>query len=116
MRPLHLSLTIEEEPRLQVVFGKLFGSTPHLVDGRVAGLDRFRKRPETGCARLKRAAASQRVRFIRDASSGNRLPMQPVALVVMHGNNRGVDWNLVKIGAAQPRDLRIDVRMIASGQ
>lgn len=37
--------------------------------------------------------------------------MHAVALIVVHRTQRGIDRNFVKVGASQPRDLGVHVRM-----
>ncbi len=42
--------------------------------------------------------------------------MEAIALVVVHRRDWRVDRDLVEVRSAEPRDLRVDIRMDASGQ
>ncbi len=79
-------------------------------------LHRLRKRREAACAGLERTAAAERVRFIRHAPARDGLTVHAIALVVVNLRERRVDRDLVKVRAAQPRDLRVDVGVDAPGQ
>ena len=46
----------------------------------------------------------------------DRLAMHAVALVVVHLRDRRVDRDLVEVRPAEPRDLRVDVRVDAAGE
>ena len=65
-------------------------------------------------AGLERTAAAERVRLVGDATARDRLAVHAVALVVVHLRDRRVDRDLVEVGAAEPRDLRVDVGMDAA--
>ena len=67
-------------------------------------------------AGLERAAAAERVRLVGDAAARDGLAMHAVALVVVHLRDGRVDRDLVEVRAAEPRDLRVDVRMDAAGE
>ena len=60
---------------------------------------------------LKRATACQRVWFIRHPSPMDGLAMHAIALIVVHLGHRCVDRDLMKIGAAQPGDLGVHIRV-----
>ena len=53
-------------------------------------LYRLRKRDEAVCYSLKRAAAAERIRFIRVAAAIDSLSVHTVALVVVNGGQRGM--------------------------
>ena len=111
MRLLHRGLAFVEQGGLVVVFREPLRFAPHLVDGAVVLIDPFREGDEALGAGLKGTAAPQRIRLIGHPSAGDGLTMHAVALIVVHRGQRGVDRNFVKVGASQPRDLGVHVRM-----
>jgi hypothetical protein len=98
------------------VVGELLRLRAHLAF-LVARLLARRDRDEAlGRAGLERAAAGERVRLVGDAAAVNGLAVHAVALVVVHLRDRRVDRDLVEVRAAEPGDLRVDVRVDAAGE
>src|SRR5207245_1319778 len=83
VRLLRRGLAVVEQAGLRVVVGELPGLATQLVRGH-----RLRERHEALRPGLERAAASERVRFVGNATAVQRLAMQPVALVVVHRGDR----------------------------
>ncbi len=104
-------LALVEQRRLVVVLGEFLRLAAHLVLFRL-----LRERGEALHARLERAAAAERIRLVCNAPARNRLTMHAIALVVVNLRHRGIDRDLVEIRPAQPRDLRVDVRVDATGE
>src|SRR6185295_17606221 len=94
-----------------VVIGELLRLATHLVF-----LYRLGERDEALGTGLEGAAAAQRIGLVGYAAAWDRLTMQPVALIVVHLGERRVDRYLVEVGAAQARDLRVDVGVDTAGQ
>ena len=67
-------------------------------------------------ARLERAAARQRVGLIAHPTPGNGLPVQAVALVVVHRCNGRIDRDFMKVRPAQAGYLGVDIGMNAPSQ
>ena len=96
--------------------GKLFRLAAHHAF-RVHGLGPLghgHKALSSAC--LERAAACQRVGFIRNPSARNGLAVNAVALVVVDRCNRRVNRNLVKVRTAKTRQLGVEIRMVAPHQ
>ena len=111
MRLLDSRLAVPEQGRLRIMIGKALRLAAHLV-----AVQRLWKRAETSRAGLKGATASERIRFVGDASPIDRLAMHAVALVVVRWRHRCIDRNLVKVGSAEARYLRVYVRVNASSE
>ena len=113
VRLLDRRLAVPEQRRLRVVIGEALGLAADLVR---LGLHALGKRHESRRARLERAAAAERVRLVGDPAAMDRLAVHAVALVVVDLRDRRVDRDLVEVRPAEPRDLRVDVRVDAAGQ
>ena len=100
-----------EQTRLAIMLGEFFGLAAHIVSFGGGG-----KTVETLRARLERAAARQRIGFVRDPATVDGLAVDAVALVVVQGRQRGVDGDFMEVGAAQARDLRVHIRVDAALQ
>ena len=113
---LHWGLAVEKQLRLGVVVGKFLGLGPHLgllfFGPKFLGYGHKALRT-TG---LKRAAATQGVGLVGDAPAWDGLAVHAVALVVVDRCERRVDGEFVEVGAAQARDLGVDVGVDATGQ
>ena len=74
-------------------------------------LERLRVRDEAAhrAAGLERAAAADRVRVVGGLAGVDGLAHEAVALVVVQRRHRPVDRDLVEVGAAEPRELRVGV-------
>ena len=62
-----------------------------------------------GASRLHRASAAKGVRVITRSVAVDRLAHESVALVVVDRRHGSVDRNLVKVGAAEPDELRVRI-------
>ncbi len=65
-------------------------------------------------AGLERTAAAERIGLVRHAPAIDGLAMHAIALVVVHLRDRRVDGDLVEVRPAEPRDLRIHIRVDAA--
>jgi hypothetical protein len=102
---LDVALAVPEQRRLVVVLGELLRLPPQLVF-----LHWLREGHEAGAPTcLEGTAPAQRVGLVGHAPAWDGLPMQAVALVVVHLRHGGVDGNLVEVGSAEPGELRVDV-------
>src|ERR1700761_5202649 len=95
-------LAPEEQRRLVVVLREALGLAADLIDGIVVFCDGLGERYETLRPRLKRAAAAEGVRLVGHPAARARLPMHPVALIVVDCGQRRVDRDLMKVRAPEP--------------
>jgi hypothetical protein len=68
------------------------------------------ERRETG------TAAADRVRVVRDWRDVDAMLAVPVTLVMVHFGQRAVDRDLPEVRAAEPDQLRVEVREVAGLQ
>ena len=105
---LDIGLAVPEQRRLGVVIGEPFRLASDLVIAFLAG---FGKRDEPAAPAWKGQPPPSEFGSVRHAAAVNRLPMHPVALVVVDLRDRRVDGDFVEVRSAQPGDLRVDVGM-----
>ncbi len=98
-------LALKEQPRLRVVVGKAFG--PH-----AQGFARFFRGKTAEAARLRfvRDVGTQARRLVIDLAFRHQHLHLPVALQIVERAFRLVDRDQMKVGAAQPLELRVLVR------
>src|SRR5205085_336206 len=97
MELLYLALTIPEQRRLRVVLGKFLRFPADFVI-----CNRLRKRPKPFHPCLERTSTGKRVRLIRHATTRYGLAVKTVALVIMHFGHRCINWDFMKVWAAEP--------------
>ena len=102
-----LGLAVQEKRRLTEVIEELVAPCANFL-----GVDPFGIAGETAhvCSRLKRTAASERIRLVAGLPTIDRLAHKAVALVVVNRRDRTVDRNLVKVWSTQTNQLRIGIR------
>jgi len=69
--------------------------------------------PQEACLSLIWTPAAKRVGFVRYATTVHGLPMHAVAPIIVHWRQWCVNRERMTVGAAETRDLRIQVRMNA---
>ena len=113
---LDRGLAFVKKAGLREVIRKLFRLGAYLVLGGV-GFEpsRHRHKPlrRTG---LEGATTPQRVGLVGHTAPRDGLAVHAVTLVVVHRRQGRVDRQLVKIGTTQTRDLRVHIRVNATGQ
>ncbi len=102
-----IGLAAPEQVGLREVIGERIAAPAHL-GGALRGLFRVAQM-RIGLASQERAAAAHAIRLIAGASLHHRLAHEAVALVAVDRAQWTVDRQLVEIGAAQARELRIQV-------
>ena len=108
---LRLGLAVEELAGLAEMIGEGLGPMANL-----RALHRLRKAMITGLGVLPRRVHSEAVGLIVYPSRRNLHLHVAVALEVGHGAARLVDRDLVEVGAAETRKLRIEVGEVAALQ
>ncbi len=103
-----IDLTVEKQCGLREMIGKTLAP---VADFPSVNFFFIRRKTAVFDHCLKRTAAAQTVRFIGDATFVDVVPKLPVALVVVDFGKRAIDRNFVKIRAAEPRNLRVEIRM-----
>ena len=111
MRLLVLGQRPEEQPRLAVVIGEQFGADAQLVALLVLGrLWAKVVKPVTGHSRgPPPRLLGQAVGLVVGAALGHVHLHLPVALEIHHRTFRRVDRQLMEIGGAEPRLLRVEI-------
>jgi hypothetical protein len=100
-----------EQAGLRIMVGKFFRAAAYFVFGNGLG-----EAGEALHAGLEWAAATQRIWLVGDTATRDGLAVHAIALVVVHGLERGVNGQLVKVDATEAADLRIQIGVDAALQ